>query len=74
LIPGSRRSPGDENDCPLQYSCLENSRDRGVQQTTIHGVMKEVELLNNLSKMGKSLYNVRAKGRNYKMIAITKDI
>ena len=48
--------------------------DRAAWWTTIHGVMKEVELLNNVNKMGKSLYNIRAKGRNYKMIAITKEI
>ena len=29
LIPGSGRSPGEENGNPLQYSCLENSMDRG---------------------------------------------
>ena len=29
LIPGLGRSPGEENDNPLQYSCLENSMDRG---------------------------------------------
>ena len=29
LIPGSGRSPGEENGYPLQYSCLENSIDRG---------------------------------------------
>ena len=29
-IPGSGRSPGDGNGNPLQYSCLENSMDRGV--------------------------------------------
>ena len=28
LIPQLRRSPGKGNDYPLQYSCLENSRDR----------------------------------------------
>ena len=28
-IPGSGRSPGEENGNPLQYSCLENSMDRG---------------------------------------------
>ena len=28
-VPGSGRSPGEENN-PLQYSCLENSMDRGV--------------------------------------------
>ena len=30
LIPGSGRSPGEENGNPLQYSCLENSIDRGA--------------------------------------------
>ena len=29
LIPGSGRSPGEETGNPLQYSCLENSMDRG---------------------------------------------
>ena len=29
LIPGSGRSPGEGNGGPLQYSCLENSLDRG---------------------------------------------
>ena len=39
LIPGWGRSPGEENDNPLQYSCLENPRDRGVQRV-VHGVAK----------------------------------
>ena len=30
LIPGPRRSPGEGNGNPLQYSCLENSMDRGA--------------------------------------------
>ena len=30
LIPGSRRSPGEGNGNPLQYSCLENPMDGGV--------------------------------------------
>ena len=29
-VPGSRRSPGDGNGNPLQYSCLENSMNRGA--------------------------------------------
>ena len=29
-IPGSGRSPGEGNGYPLQYSCLENSRDTGA--------------------------------------------
>ena len=40
LIPGSRRSPGEENGNPLQYSCLENPIDRGAWQTTVHGVAR----------------------------------
>ena len=30
LTPGSGRSPGEGNGNPLQYSCLENSMDRGA--------------------------------------------
>jgi len=37
LIPGTRRSPGEENGNPLQYSCLENPMDRGAWWTTVHG-------------------------------------
>ena len=32
------RYPGEGNGNPLQYSCLENPRDRGAWQATIHGV------------------------------------
>ena len=38
LIPGSRRSPGEGNGHSFQYSCLENSMDRGAWWTTIYGV------------------------------------
>ena len=37
-IPGSGRSPGEGNDYPLQYSCLENSMDKGAWRATVHGV------------------------------------
>ena len=40
LIPGSERSPGEGNGNPLQYSCLENSMDRGAWWATVHGVTK----------------------------------
>ena len=33
---GSGRSPGGGHGNPLQYSCLENSMDRGVWQATVH--------------------------------------
>ena len=37
-IPVLGRSPGKGNCNPLQYSCLENSMDRGTWQVTVHGV------------------------------------
>ena len=40
LIPGPGRSPGGEHGNPLQYSCLENSMDRGAWWTTVHEVTK----------------------------------
>ena len=40
LIPVLRRSPGGENDNPLQYSCLENSMDRGAWQVAVHEIPK----------------------------------
>ena len=39
-IPGSRRFPGEGNGKPLQYSCLENSMDRGAWLAAVHGVTK----------------------------------
>ena len=39
-IPGLRRSPGEGNGNPFQYSCLENPMDRGAWWATVHGVAK----------------------------------
>ena len=39
-IPGSGRSPGEENGYPLQYSSLENYRDRGAWRAAAHRVAK----------------------------------
>ena len=36
----SDRSLGEENGNPLQYSCLENSMDRGAWRAIVHGVAK----------------------------------
>ena len=38
LIPGLGRSPGGGNGNLLQYSCLENSMDRGAWQAIVYGV------------------------------------
>ena len=40
LIPGLGRSPGEGNDNPLQYSCLENPMDGEAWWATVHGVTK----------------------------------
>ena len=39
-IPGLGRSPGGVHGNPLQYSCLENSMDRGAWQVTVRRVAK----------------------------------
>ena len=39
-VSGSGRYPGEGNGNPLQYSCLENSMDRGAWQATVRGVTK----------------------------------
>ena len=40
LIPGLGRAPGEGNGNPLQYSCLENSMDRGAWWAIVQGVAK----------------------------------
>ena len=39
-IPGLGRSIGEGNRNPLQYSCLENSMDRGAWRAIVHSVTK----------------------------------
>ena len=39
-IPGSGRFPGEGNGYSVQYSCLENSMDRGPWRATVHGVAR----------------------------------
>ena len=39
-IPGLGRYPGGENGNPFQYSCLENSMNRGAWGAIVHGVAK----------------------------------
>ena len=44
-IPRLRRSPGEGNGNPLQYSCLENPMDREAWQATVHEVTKESDMI-----------------------------
>ena len=47
-IPGWGRSPGGGQGNPLQYSCLENSLDRGAWWVTVHRVTKSWTQLKRL--------------------------
>ena len=40
-MPEWRRSPGEGNCNPLQYSCLENLMDREPEGATVRGIAKE---------------------------------
>ena len=44
-IPGLGRSPGEGNGNPLQYSCWENPLDTGVWWAKVHGVTKELGMI-----------------------------
>ena len=64
LILGLGRFAGEGNSYPLQYSCLENSMDRGTWQATVHRVPKSWTWLNDFhfhfsveSSMAMSLKN-----------------
>ena len=64
-IPGVGRSPGEGNTNPLQYSCLENSMDRGAWWATVHGDHSQTQLsdsgrwvsMRSHSVKGKTLVN-----------------
>ena len=43
-IPGLGRSPGEGNGYSLQYSCLENSMDRGAWQAAVDGGHKVLDM------------------------------
>ena len=55
-IPGWGRSPGGEIGNPLQYSCLENSTDRGAWQVTVHGVAKSQTQLSDWTTATRMLW------------------
>ena len=57
-IPGQGRSPGEGNDNPLQYSCLENPMDRKAWWATIHEVAKELDMTEHLNNNRKEQYSL----------------
>ena len=50
-IPGLGKSPGVGNGNPLQYSCLENSMDRGAWQAIVHGVTESLTWLGDFHSL-----------------------
>ena len=48
LFPGSGRWSDIGNGNLLQYSCLENSMDRGAWQTTVHRVHEELDMTEHI--------------------------
>ena len=57
-IPWSGRFPGEGNDSPLQYACLENSVDRGAWWATVHGVEKSWTQLSDRESENDSYYDL----------------
>ena len=41
---GRKDSPREGNGNPFQYSCLENSMDKGAWLAAVHGVTKELDM------------------------------
>ena len=59
--PGSGRSPGGGNSNPLQYSCLENSMDRGAWWATVLEVKKSQTQLSTCFKTHFNLKDLELK-------------
>ena len=58
-IPRSGRYPGEENGYAFQYSCLENSMDRGAWWASVHGISKSrTQLTNTISSSVQSLNHI----------------
>ena len=51
--PGSERSPGEGNGNPFHYSCMGNPIDRVAWQATVHGVAKELDIINAIHYINK---------------------
>ena len=65
LFPGLGRSPGEGNGNPLQFSCLENSMDRGAWQATVPWGCKELDMTEDAHTIiAKEIYFVKKESKN----------
>ena len=66
-IPGLGRSPGEGNDNPLQYSCLENPMDgEAWQQAKVHWITNSRTGVSNFTS-----HQLQASRRSYEKMYIT---
>ena len=70
-VPGLGRSPGEGNGYLLQYSCLENSVDRGAWRPTVPWGCKELEMTERLTLL--LLYFSGSKKKNTRKLYGTKN-
>ena len=59
LIPGSGRSPGGGKANLFQYSCIENSMDRGARWATVYRVAESWTWLNDWTQYNNKLWQRR---------------
>ena len=73
LIPGLGRSPWGRHGNLLQYSCLENSMDRGDWRVTVHGVAESwlwLKWLSMHTHKNTHMYKTELLGYNYRKSTI----
>ena len=70
-MPEARRSPGEGNGNPLQYSCLENPMDGRAWQATVHGVTNSQTQLSDFTMDTLSLTKKAKTNNGEKTITLT---
>ena len=70
-VPGLGRSPGEGNGYLLQYSCLENSVDRGAWRPTVPWGCKELDMTERLTLLLLYFSGSKKKQGNYMGLKIT---
>ena len=66
-MPGSRRSLGEGNGNPLQYSCLENPVDREAWQAIVRRITKSWTQLSDTLSLSTSKNGHSLQGRNFNL-------